>query len=212
MNSKFTSRLVRRLLLAVITLAPSFVLAREWQVSAAGNDSHDCASSVTALRSLQKAADLVAPGDIVLVGDGTYTPPPSASRAVLRLTRSGRPEAWITWRAAPGARPEIRFEGWAGIEITASYQIIEGFSVVGSNDSLTLLDALADAKNPRPNPRFNGNGITIDGRKSAPDAKPHRASASARSSSTQPGWNIPDAHDDSPVSRPRDPIRDAPVT
>jgi len=44
--------------------------------------------------------------------------------------------------------------------------------VTGGNDSLTLLDALEDAKT-RANPRFNGNGIVIDGRKCPPDAKPH---------------------------------------
>ncbi len=168
--------LTKRLLIFLIALAPSVSLARDWHVSNAGNDDADGTTPATAFRSLQKAAGLVEPGDTVLIGDGTYTytsPPNAGGSAVLKLTRSGRPEAWITWRAAPGARPEIRFTGWGGIEITASYQIIDGLSVTGGNDALTLLDALADAKNLRPNPRFNGNGITIDGRKSAPDAKPH---------------------------------------
>ena len=146
--------------------------ARTWHVAGAGNDTHSGTTPETAFRSLQKAASLTAPGDTVLVGDGTYTDTAGAN-AVLMITKSGRPDAWITWQAAPGARPDVRPTGWGGLTITASYIVIDGIYVTGGNDSLSLEDALADSKKPRANPRFNSNGITIEGRKSAPDTKPH---------------------------------------
>jgi len=152
-------------------MGPAFA-ARTWHVSGAGNDTHDGTSPAAAFRSLQKAAGLTTPGDTVLVGEGTYTDTTGAE-AVLMITKSGRASAWITWKAAPGAHPDVRPTGWGGITITASYIVIDGINVTGGNDSLTLEAALADSKNPRPDPRFNTNGITIEGRKSAPDAKPH---------------------------------------
>ena len=98
----------------------------------------------------------------MLIGDGIYkTPTTDANGNVLTISRSGRPEAWITWQAAPGARPELRPTGWGGIVITGSYHVIDGLTVIGGNDSLTLPDALADAKRPRPGARFNTNGILV---------------------------------------------------
>jgi len=141
-------------------------------VDGKGDDSQSGTIPAAAFRTLQKAAGLTAPGDTVLVGDGTYTDTTGAE-AVLMITKSGGPDDWITWKAAPGAHPDVRPTGWGGITITASYIVIDGINVTGGNDSLTLEAALADSKNPRPDPRFNTNGITIEGRKSAPDAKPH---------------------------------------
>ncbi len=110
--------------------------------------------------------------------------------AVLKITKSGRTDAWITWKAAPGAHPDVRPTGWGGITITASYIVIDGINVTGDNDRLTLEDALADSKKPRANPRFNTNGITIEGRKSAPDAKPHHITIRTCVVSKCPGGGI----------------------
>jgi len=46
----------------------------------------------------KRAASLTAPGDTELVGDGIYTDTAGAD-AVLKITKSVRPDAWITWYA-----------------------------------------------------------------------------------------------------------------
>ena len=49
----------------------SFVFAQvSWYVTGTGNDSNAGKSEKTAFRTLQKAAELVEPGDVVYVGDG----------------------------------------------------------------------------------------------------------------------------------------------
>lgn len=184
--SAFASRLAAIVLLGLVTTAPG--MARDWYVAGQGDDSHDGTTLATAFRTLEKAAHLVEPGDTVLVADGVYLDSPPAggkslpsvtddetigAEAVLRLTKPGRPDAWITWKALPGHRPEIRPISWAGISIQTSYVMIDGLTVTGANDSIVLLDAINDGKQPKANPYYNTNGIVIEGRHKAPDAKPH---------------------------------------
>lgn len=169
-------------LAAILTLSfgPVFA-AQTWHVAGNGDDNATGNTSETAFRTLKKAAAQAQPGDTVLVGDGIYTESATGSgSSVLHLSQRGSPDAWTTWKAAPGAKPEIRPVGWHGILITGSYHIIDGIHVTGANDSITLADAIAngkpsaeDGKLPPPDPRFNTNGITIEGRKNAPDRKPH---------------------------------------
>lgn len=148
--------------------------AQVWHVSGTGSDTNDGKSPETAFRSLQKAADVVEPGDVVMVGNGTYTnSDKSNGSAVLSITRSGKADAWITWKARPGHRPEIRPIGWCGIQISGSYHILDGLSVIGSNDSIVLLQAQEDAKKTTPDPYFNTNGIFFNGRNNKPNEKPH---------------------------------------
>ena len=63
-----------------------------------GDDDQAGTSPAAAFHSLQKAASLTAPGDTELVGDGIYTDLAGAD-AVLKITKSVRPDAWITWYA-----------------------------------------------------------------------------------------------------------------
>ncbi len=164
------------LALVIALSLPATLLARELHVSAlAGDDTNDGASIERAFATLKKAASVVQPGDTVLIGDGIYTDSDPALHfgSVLTISTSGRPDAWITWRARPGHRPEIRPDCWNGIVVNASYQLIEGLAITGQNDSLTLIDARADATRPEGAPRFNMNGLIIDGRQLPPDQKPH---------------------------------------
>ena len=148
--------------------------ADNWYVTAKGNDDNNGHTEATAFRTLQKAANLVQPGDVVLIGNGEYTSDDrSNGSAVLNISRSGKPDAWITWRAMAGEHPEIKPTGWCGIQITGSYQIIDGLTVTGRNDAIALVDAQADAKNTVPDPSFNTNGILVTGRPNKPDQKPH---------------------------------------
>lgn len=148
--------------------------AQTWYVSGVGSDANDGKTAKTAFRSLQKAADQVQPGDVVLVGNGIYS---STDRgdgsAVLNITRSGKPGAWITWKAAPGQHPEVRPTGWCGIQVSGSYHVLDGISVIGRNDSIVLLRAQEDAKKSKPDPVFNTNGVFFNGRNNKPDQKPH---------------------------------------
>lgn len=169
-------KMITRFALLFLLAAFSFfrMNAQQCWVSPTGSDSADGRSAKTAFRTLQKAADNVKPGDVVAIGDGVYTNNDVADGgAVLNIRKSGTKDAWITWKAAPGAKPVINPKGWAGIQITGSYHIIEGLSVIGNNDAIVLLKAQEDAKQPKPNPYFNSNGISIDGRKKGPNEKPH---------------------------------------
>jgi hypothetical protein len=149
-------------------------LAATWHVAGTGNDANNGKTPKTAFRSLQKAADLVNPGDVVLVSNGIYTNNNKGNGgAVLSIERSGRPDAWITWKAAPGHKPEVRPIGWTGIQVKASYHVLEGLTVVGNNDAIRLADALADSKKEKADPYFNTNGICFDGRGLKPEQKPH---------------------------------------
>ena len=145
-----------------------------WHVSTSGNDANSGKSVRTAFLTLQKAAGVVQPGDTVLIGNGVYTNTNIADGgSVLSISTSGTEGAWITWKPEKGQHPQIKPVGWSGILILGSYQIIDGIDVVGSNDSLTLIDALEDAKKTKPNPVYNTNGIVVDGRSNNPDNKPH---------------------------------------
>jgi hypothetical protein len=149
-------------------------LGQTWYVSGTGNDAADGKTMKTAFRNLQKAADVVQPGQTVLIGNGNYTNADRASgSAVLSINNSGTKDAWIIWKAAPGQHPEIHPGGWAGILITGSYHILDGITIIGANDSLVLLQAQEDTKNAQANPKFNTNGIFVNGRTRKPNEKPH---------------------------------------
>lgn len=175
--------------------------AQTWHVSGTGNDANDGKTPQTAFRTLQKAADRVQPGDVVLVGNGPYTnddrtngratePVRRSDGPVLNIDRSGMPGAWITWKARPGHRPDIRPLGWAGIQISGSYHVLDGLAVTGGNDSIVLLQAQEDAKKPRPDHRFNTNGIFINGPDRQPDEKPHHVTIRNCVVSQCPGGGI----------------------
>ncbi|MBC7889653.1 MAG: right-handed parallel beta-helix repeat-containing protein [Ferruginibacter sp.] len=151
------------------------VLATDWYVSPSGNDASNGKSAETPLRTLQKAESLVQPGDVVLIANGVYVGTEKTSgSATLSITCSGRAGAWITWKAMPGNNPVIRPGGaWAAIQITGSYHILEGLTVIGNNDSIVLLKALEDAKKKPADPFYNANGIVFEGRKRAATEKPH---------------------------------------
>ena len=164
----------KTILLCLFLPITQILLAQTWYVSGTGDDSNDGKTLKIAFRSLQKAADLVQAGDKVLIDKGIYTnTDKSSGSVVVSIKSSGKPDAWITWQALQGAKPDIRPTGWGGISILGSYHITDGLTVTGSNDSIVLLTAQEDVKKTTPNPYFNTNGIVVDGRKNKPDAKPH---------------------------------------
>ncbi len=176
----------------LLSLCNSVSFAQQtWHVSAMGNDENDGKTIGSPFRNLQKVVGLVKPGDIVLIGDGVYTSSDkSGGGAVLNITVSGTKDAWITWRAEIGQHPDIRPVGWCGIQISGSYNIIEGLAVTGANDSLVLLQAQEDAKKPVADPKFNTNGIFVNGRIKKPDEKPHHTVIRNCTVSKCPGGGI----------------------
>ncbi|MEY2849223.1 MAG: hypothetical protein RI885_1890 [Actinomycetota bacterium] len=146
-----------------------------YYVSGTGDDAADGRSESSAFRTLQKAADLTLPGDTVWVMNGTYTrteaeyTPASdgVNSDILRVTRSGEPDNYIQYKAYPGAKPLVKLDGnYAGIQISASYIVIEGMTVQGYNPSIDPAEATRRALLPVEqvdealfNSDFQGNGI-----------------------------------------------------
>ena len=143
---------------------------------------------------MQHAESKVQPGDVVLIGAGVYPSETGTDKvdgsALLRITKSGRPDAWITWKAAPGARPLLRPRAWAGIQVQGSYHVIEGLALEGANDEIALVKALAASKKPHKDPYFNTNGILVEGRRNGADSKPHHVIIRNNSVSKFPGGGI----------------------
>lgn len=182
---------MKKIFLPLLLLTYCFANAQTIYVSGTGNDAADGKTMKTAFRTLQKAANVVQAGNTVIIGDGTYTNDGATmTDAVLKIDASGTADKWITWKAAPGAHPEIHPGGWAGILISGSYHIIDGITVTGANDSLVLLEAQMDTKNEKANAKFNTNGIFVNGRLKGPAEKPHHVIIRACTVRKCPGGGI----------------------
>lgn len=86
-------------LLSALTLAAGSAGAAVYHVSPSGDDSA-AGSEAAPWRTIQNAANIVLPGDTIVLGNGTF-----AQRVL--LTRSGAAGAPITLRKADGATPVI---------------------------------------------------------------------------------------------------------
>jgi parallel beta-helix repeat protein len=142
-----------------------------YYVSGMGSDSNTGTSSTKPFRTLQKAADLTNPGDIVYIMNGTYTNPEPDS-IILNIARSGAPGQYIRYKAYPGHKPVLKAtKNWLGIKVDgAAYILVEGLTVVGNNDNVTLAQALTQLEDTNgdgkpdqanPKPEYSGNGIGI---------------------------------------------------
>ena len=107
--------------------------ATKYYVSGKGNDRNSGLTTSSAFRTIQRAADLTNPGDTVYIMEGVYNNA-HPSGTVVDIKRSGRANAWITYKAYPGHRPKLQHNGWHGIWIFdgASYIEINGLEVVGT--------------------------------------------------------------------------------
>jgi hypothetical protein len=138
----------------------AFTQTLTYYVSGNGDNSHDGLSPASAFRNIQTAADLVNPGDTVFIMNGMYTNADSSGNAVT-IQRSGTSDFPVTFISFPGHEPLIRFNGWHGILVEgASHIIIEGLSIQGNNDSISLAYAQSQQMNTE-NPLTGGHGIGI---------------------------------------------------
>ncbi|MGW9451403.1 sigma-70 family RNA polymerase sigma factor [Streptomyces sp. NPDC055632] len=146
---------VLRTSLPVKTPAPTYF------VSPGGSDSNPGTSAGSPFRTLQKAADIAGPGDVVAVMNGTYTEPRKGSN-VLTVKRSGRPGAPITFTAYPGHRPVLNPKtAWNGISVYgASHVVIKNLEVKGNNAALSLADA--ERSSSKTDPTYNTNCISVE--------------------------------------------------
>jgi parallel beta-helix repeat protein len=152
--------------------------------SGIGNDDNAGTSAAAPFATLQVAANHTAPGDTVLVMNGTYTG--GAGGVVANITHSGTASAPITFQAAPGQTPIIdSSDCWHGILISASYIVVDGFTVVGNAATITLQDALAHS-GPG-NPHYDGNGISAD---TSSAALPHNITIQNNTIYNEPGGGI----------------------
>jgi hypothetical protein len=139
---------------------PSAASATTWYVSGTGSDENAGTKITAPFATLQHAANLTAPGDTVMVLNGTYGVP-CTQCDVLDINTSGTADAPITYRAYPGQSPVINFKnGWTGISINANYIVISGFNVGGGRAMVTLAYAQANATNLS-NYLTSANGIVV---------------------------------------------------
>jgi hypothetical protein len=156
--------------ISAASLAPP---AAAYYVSGTGSDSANGLTPATAFRTLQHAAGMTNPGDTVYAMNGTYTNS-CAVCEVLHISIPGTANNWITYKAYPGQTPVISFNGWAGIlfEPTAAYVEVSGFTIVGNNSHVTLSGAKSQSTT-NPDPAYNGNCISVDGRKGTAAVRPN---------------------------------------
>jgi nitrous oxidase accessory protein NosD len=76
--------------------APAF--AATYYVATNGSDSN-AGTQASPFATLQKAANIVNPGDTVLVADGTYT---SSSTQIIQMSRAGKAGALVTFKSQNG--------------------------------------------------------------------------------------------------------------
>ena len=155
----FNKQGFKLIIVLVLLLIAAEIKGKAYYVSGMGKDGNDGLSTNTAFLTIQKAADLVKPGDIVLVMNGLYKNTHEGFCVLIKT--SGTSNAWITFKAYPGHKPKIEHNSWNGIIIQgADYIIIEGFTIEGNSDNITLEYAQAEKDNLG-NPLTCGNGIAI---------------------------------------------------
>lgn len=94
----------RHILIAVCIGMLSFVLsgqvsamAATYYVSPSGSD-NTSGTSISPFRTIQHAADIVNPGDTVIIEDGVYTDT-NGDGIILNVNRGGNSSSWITFKA-----------------------------------------------------------------------------------------------------------------
>jgi len=104
---------------SLVTADPSPANGRTLHVSPKGGPAGN-GSAESPFATIPQALAIVKPGETILVAAGTYIEPRGVS-----IKTSGRPDAWIRIKAAPGPRPKIVSSGWSGIGMSGGICYVE---------------------------------------------------------------------------------------
>jgi hypothetical protein len=113
-----------------------------YYVAPTGSDAN--AGTATApFRTVQKAANVVQPGNVVIVRDGIYTGPTGSGTALVNITRGGTSSAWVTFKAEHRWGAKLNAQNNATqygifLKTGANYVRIEGFEIYGTKNSAFL--------------------------------------------------------------------------
>lgn len=102
-------------------------LATDYYVSVSSGTDSNPGSIALPWRTIQKAADTVLPGDTVYVRGGNYTTGGNG----ITLTRSGAPNAYISFQNYPGETPVITGGGWSGFTDYYSSSPLSHIQIIG---------------------------------------------------------------------------------
>ncbi|CCH53424.1 parallel beta-helix repeat-containing protein [Fibrisoma limi BUZ 3] len=156
-----------------ITLYPTdYTSTRNWYVSQTASPTNTQGTEDFPFNTIQKAADKAAPGDIIFVKTGTYT---STSSDIVSIRRTGTPAQPIIIKPYGTDSPKLQMgdTNWNAFNVLpgAAYVTIQGFEIIGNSSNITLAQAQAQpgacegsSPSATPIPRFNGNGISVNGR------------------------------------------------
>jgi hypothetical protein len=126
------------ILLLSLLLITEEAIARTYYVSPSGNNSNTGLIGAP-FNTIQKAADIVNPGDTVIVKDGVYTDTNSDNR-IVDLNRAGNSSNWITFKAENKWGAKLNGQNnttslcWF-FGVNAQYVRVEGFEVYGCTNA-----------------------------------------------------------------------------
>lgn len=145
-------------------------MGTNYYVSTSGDDNNNGLSPNSPFKTIQTAADLTNPGDIVYIMNGVYANTYPWEDLVY-IDRGGTSSNPIRYTNYTGHQPKLSFNGWHGIKIEGGIGYIEiiGLEIEGNNANINLNDALNQAggcndPSGTPDGFYNGNGIASDGR------------------------------------------------
>jgi hypothetical protein len=102
-----------------------------YYISPSGSDSNSGSQS-SPFKSIQQAANIVNPGDTVMVQSGTYQTTDPNKYAIVSLNRGGTASQWITFQCQPGVvldgQSKTTAYGWV-LGTNASYMVIQGSNI-----------------------------------------------------------------------------------
>lgn len=151
----------------------SDVSANVYYISPTGSDENTGKTAAYPFKTFEKVLTVVKPGGVVNVMPGTFH---ANGKPVIDLLseHSGEPDKYITFKAYdPNNKPVLSAVGnkiWNGVNINASYIIIDGLELVGGNAEIDKEEAYQNAYNHKYNPSatnwdrsayFNTNGLNI---------------------------------------------------
>lgn len=165
---------MKKIFFYISALASQLIFANNYYVSPTGDDANNGLTLATAFQTIEAATYAVAPGDTVFVRNGVYTKNYPES-LIAYFTISGTANNPILFRNYPGETPilQLNASNWGGFSINGcDYITIDGFTIIGNNDNITLAYAQSQQLNTN-NPATSGNGIAIDAEYNNETNKPH---------------------------------------